>query len=215
MGTGEGTGVRSVISSSRGLASLPEGRFWSGLRCAVIESAADVRIVELATGEEKASLEAEWEGCLAGQVFGEGGELKWMRRSDGLHAVLISDRGESLTGRPPKDLARLNDDWTKAVDHAFLWGKRDGVLLYEDRIPREFVLSGPADAQRRQLRYPAGTPQPSEGRRLSVSLRWYELTVEVPEMTQQGVERRSRIVRISRWAEFTAKEASDVSAGAV
>jgi hypothetical protein len=198
-----------MISSRCNLTALPDGEFWRKMRCAVVEWAGDVAILDVVGG--RAVLDAVWEGCLSGHVFGAEAELRWIRRGEQCHAVLISDVGETLTDS--ENGRRL----VKAGEprHVYLWGKRSGNLLFEDRLPREFVIRGEADAERRQLRYPSDVPEVGEKARLTVLMQCYELPVDVPEMTDVGVVTRCETTRVSRWVEFQAEEVTDASTGSV
>ncbi len=192
--------MASVISSLQGLTALPAGAFWTTMKCAVMDWASDVQIVDVSKG--RAALDAVWAGCSAGQVFGGEAELKWVRRGSGYHAVLISDAGERLEGsQNAKGVTKEGEPRP-----ALLWGKRGGDLLYEDRIPREFVLAGDGDPERNQLRYPADIPEINDGGRLAVLVQRYRMSIEVPEMTGQGVQHREQAAAVSRWTKFIAAE---------
>lgn len=197
--------MASVISAVRGVQKLPEGPFWESLGCALVEWAGDVRIIDLADGQE--GLSAEFSGSVAGVAFGPYAELKWMKRAGGFHFVLISDLGDVLDGA-----VRLQGVQPQAkMETVFLWGRRAGDRLYEDRIPREFAIGGAVDPEERRLRYPKGTPLPKEKARLALAIKSYDLTVSQPQATEKGVAWANGQAVISRWVEFTTRDQHGVT----
>ncbi len=192
--------MASMISSLRGLQELPDGPFWRTLQCAVVESAAAVQIVDTKAG--KSSLNAAIADSLAGLVFGRDAELKWVKRAAGLHVVLLSDSGDALAGALEQKELRPHPK----MHSVFLWGKRSDSIMFEDRIPREFVIGrGPVPVER-PLRYPERTPWPKEQSRLRLSIKSYSLTITRPELAESGVAWEPAETNISRWVEFKTED---------
>src|ERR1017187_4427180 len=81
--------MKAKISSRQGLASLPEQLPWEQFSYAIVESAAEVRWLELPRQKADAA------GYPRGLAFGELAELRWVLRAyGGYHVVLISDSGD-------------------------------------------------------------------------------------------------------------------------
>ena len=191
--------MAAMISWQRSLLEVPNGSFWGDLKCAVVESAADVSIMDVLT-QGIAALQTCGMVCLAGVAFGPKAELKWVRRREGVHAVFISDRGDALPGD-----AKTREITPVKEESVFLWGRFSGNTLFEDRIPREFAV-GPGTESDDLLRYPALPRVPKDQHRLALILRWYEVPICRPTMTQSGVVWGEATAQVSRWVEFTDRE---------
>lgn len=177
------------ISSLQGLASLPDGDFRGGLRCAIAENPSSVSIVDLQRDGWSTLTQFD-----SGVAFGAEAELRWSRLDSGVTAVLISDTGATLFGEG-EVLVPVDTRYQEV----FLWGRWDPneAVFREDRIPREIAIAPAGDSD--ALRYPEGTAPPARQRRIAAHLRWYELARIVPQMTESGVSETTVPVRIWRW----------------
>jgi len=180
--------MAGMMSEAQRLSSLPSGEFWQGITCAVFESPDNVRMMPLTYSED---LPAELNNSSAGLAFGPGAQLRWTKRDAGYHAVLISDRGHVLNGCA--DPCALTAE--AEPEHVFLWGRRAGNLLFEDRIPREFAV-GVQDAS---LLYPPGTQLPPDKSRLRLIVQWYTFPYTRPFMAEDGVRTITGLAHVSRW----------------
>lgn len=144
-----------VISAIQKLPALSADLFPAGLDFAIVESAAEILFLDLASGPA-----ADYKSFPRGLVFGKDAEIRWVRRASGLlHAVRIDDLGRSLPGAEhTSPLIPLEDD--NLPDRILLLGQResDGAFR-EGRIPRA-------------LNYPFSWRFP-KAMRLAVGLRHY------------------------------------------
>jgi hypothetical protein len=143
------------ISSRQGLTALPCNLPWDQFDFAVVESAAEVRLLALPSQQGDAVRYPR------GVAFGELSELRWVLRANGkYHLVYVSDQGDVL--RESTDHADLE---TREDGQIILWGERDGDTseFFDGRIPG-------------LLPYPAGIP----GKRLAVWIRYYAVTEGEP-----------------------------------
>jgi hypothetical protein len=176
----------SVISFLRGQSGFPEELDWSGFRTAIVESDAEIECVALgdANDVELARTYA------VGVAFGPRAELRWRKRREGLHLVLISDDGAGLPeAREPRALQPVPEEEGESV-HCYLWGEWDGTAQchLERRIPR-------------LLSYPEQT-----GTRAAFRVKRYELELFVPAAGPGGVETEQTVTRISRYASIQTAE---------
>ena len=188
-----------TISSLQGLGELPSGEFWLELSVAMVESDDKVAILDMRQKKGPEDLGA-W---TAGVAFGENAELRWRRRSQGLHVVLIA--ANNLPGATNERVLNPSDGETSFL----LWGKRaeKDRLLWEDRIPREFAVAGEDGADGDRLIYPAGTLLPERHlNRMRIDLAWHTMETERPLVTAQGVKRVAGSERICRWVRLSAEE---------
>lgn len=145
------------ISCQLGAAAFPATLDWERFTAAIVESPVETEILGL-------SVVAARERALAfpsGTAFGPSDELRWRRRSSGLHLVLLSDRGQTLEDETPASLQLIDDD------RVVLWGEPVGgttapQLWYEQRIPRE-------------ISYPVATHAPDRSR-VALRIRRYRVT---------------------------------------
>jgi len=135
------------ISSRQGLSSLVGFVDWNEFDWAIVESPAEVRLLDRSAMPDAG-------GFPQGLAFGEFSELRWRKRSAGLHVVYVSDRGRPLEGSDnSQELAE------KGSGHIVMWGSRDGEEYYDSRIPG-------------RLGYPKSVPA---GQRLAAITKNYEL----------------------------------------
>jgi hypothetical protein len=124
-----------------------------GLDYAIVESAAEIRFVDLSAVNV-----TEFLGFPRGLAFGSECEIRWIKRISGIHVVAIDDRGWILPG------ARFQAELEPAGEAALprfivLLGRREGAEFLDGRIPRP-------------LAYPFA-PRFLSAERLGVSLRHY------------------------------------------
>src|ERR1035441_9422662 len=104
------------ISSRQGLTALPGNLPWNEFDYAVVESAAEVRLLTLPDQQGDAVKYPR------GLAFGRLGELRWVLHANGrYHLVYVSDQGDVL--RESTDHADLE---TREDGQIILWGERDG-----------------------------------------------------------------------------------------
>jgi len=170
----------SAISFLRGQSGFPDALDWSGFRAAIVESEAEIECIAL-NDPDDVELARTYP---VGVAFGPRAELRWRKRRDRLHMVLISDDGAGLPGAgKPRPLSLVPEEEGKSLQ-CYLWGEWDGTAQchVERRIPR-------------LLRYPGQT-----GTRVVLRLKRYELELEVPAAGPGGVETEQTATRISRYA---------------
>jgi len=146
------------ISSRQGLTALPGDLPWDEFDFAVVESAAEVRLLTLPAQQGEAVKYPR------GLAFGKLGELRWVLRANGkYHLVYVSDQGDVL----PESADHANLE-TREDGQIILWGERDGNTdeFFDGRIPNA-------------LPYPVGIP----GKRLAVWIRNYAVTEGQPART--------------------------------
>jgi hypothetical protein len=139
------------MSSRQGLTALPDNLPWDQFDYAVVESAAEVRLLALPDQQVDAVKYPR------GLAFGKLGELRWLLRANGkYHLVYVSEQGDVLPGATDDAGLDTGDD-----GQIILWGERDGDSdeFFDGRIPNP-------------LPYPAGIP----GQRLAVWIRNYTIT---------------------------------------
>jgi hypothetical protein len=145
-----------------------------------VESEAEIECIALGNADDVALAQA----YPVGVAFGPRAELRWRKRRDRLHMVLISDDGVGLPGAgKPRPLSLVPEEEGESPQ-CYLWGEWDGTAEchVERRIPR-------------LLHYPGQT-----GTRMALRLKRYELELEVPGAGPGGVETEQTVARISRYA---------------
>jgi|GEM_PF-6707249 hypothetical protein len=161
-----------VISSIERLPELSMDLIPAGLEYAIVESAAEILFLDLASSPLAAFLSFP-----RGLAFGRDVELRWVKRASGLvHVVCIDDRGGPLRG----------------ADHS-------SPLEREERLPDKFLLVGERESDGafrdgripRPLDYPFAAKFPSAGR-LAVRLRHYRF----PDSSRE-LYRCSAIIKVS------------------
>lgn len=176
----------SAISFLRGQAGFSDALDWSGFRTAIVESDARIECIALADANDLELVRA----YPVGVAFGPRAELRWRRRRDGLHLVLISDDGAGLPeAGKPRTLQPAPEEEGESLQ-CYLWGEWDETAQchVERRIPRP-------------LRYPG-----QAGTRMALRLKRYEFELEVPAVGPNGVETERKTTRISRYAGIEAAE---------
>jgi hypothetical protein len=169
----------SAISFLRRQSGFPDALDWSGFRTAIVESDAEIECIALGNTNDVESAQT----YPVGVAFGPRAELRWRKRRDGLHVVLISDDGVGLPGaEKPCALRPVPEEQGKSLQ-CYLWGEWDGTAQchVERRIPRP-------------LRYPGQT-----GTRVVLRLKRYKLELAVPAAGPGGVETQQTVTRISRY----------------
>jgi hypothetical protein len=162
-----------VISSLERLPELSMDLIPAGLEYAIVESAAGILFVDLASSPLAAFLSFP-----RGLAFGRDVELRWVKRASGLvHVVCIDDHGRPLRGADHS--SPLEPQEERLPDKFLLAGERESDGAFRDgRIPRP-------------LDYPFAARFPSAGR-LAVSLRHYRF----PESSRE-LYRCSAIIEVS------------------
>ncbi len=191
--------MKPCISSGTRRKSLPAEIGWDTMICAIVESAAEVRFLDPRVEEDRNLLSS----FPSGIAFGPVAEVRWVLRRDGLHVVYMHDGGAELPGCESRaELAPLESETI------FLWGRRAGESreLYEDRIPRVFLLPDDNEPCGEALCYPAGVPAPADQQRLRLRIQWYGRKVSHPVMTANGADRKETEERLFRWVTFQAGE---------
>jgi hypothetical protein len=147
-----------VISSIERLPELSMDLIPSGLEYAIVESAAEILFLDLASSPLAAC------SCFPrGLAFGKDVELRWVKRASGrLHVVCIDDRGRSLHGAEHSTpLERLGEE--RLPDKFLLLGERESDGAFRDgRIPRpldypfaaRFAAAGGLAVSLRHYRFP-------------------------------------------------------------
>jgi hypothetical protein len=106
-----------------------------------------------------------------GRIFTKDDEIKWLKRADGLHIVMISENNLPTDFHPfPHDLHQVSDGNGRRVDRrVYLWGERvsNSQEWYELRIPE--VLNYPLDVAQ------------NGAKRLCLKIRDYEVEERDPE----------------------------------
>lgn len=168
----------STISFLLRQSCFPAALDWNRFQSAIVESAAEIEYMTL-RGSEDSSLAQAYP---VGVAFGPASELRWRRKSGGLHLVLISDDGQVLPGAEPVDLRPVPRVQEQPLQ-CFLWGEWDFTsdCWVDRRIPRA-------------LRYPG-----QEGVRMALELKQYTLKVDAPAVGLNGIEIESTPTLISRY----------------
>jgi hypothetical protein len=170
----------SAISFLRGQAGFPDALDWSGFQTAIVESDAEIECIALGDANDLELVQA----YPVGVAFGPRAELRWRKRRDGLHLVLISDDGAGLPeAGEPRSLQPAPEEEGESLQ-CYLWGEWDETAQchVERRIPRP-------------LRYPGQT-----GTRTVLRLKLYEFELEVPAAGLDGVRTERKTTRIGRYA---------------
>ena len=170
----------SIISFLRRQSGFPDALDWSGFRTAIVESDAGIECVALGDANDVELVQP----YPVGVAFGPRAELRWRKRREGLHLVLISDDGVGLPGAGKPQALRAVPAGEGESLLCYLWGEWDETAQchVERRIPRP-------------LRDPAQT-----GPRVALRLKHYELELTVPAAGPGGVETEQTATRISRYA---------------
>ena len=167
----------STISFLRGQPGFPERLEWGLFEAAIVESEAEIECLDL--------VEPGGAECArkfpAGVAWGAGAELRWRRRRDGLHLVLIDDSGGALPDATMvRELRFVNAG--DEPDEVYLWGEWDGTVdsIVERRIPRT-------------LHYPGVTAG-----RAVLAVKRYEMDLEEPVHGPWDEAERRRSIGIAR-----------------
>src|ERR1035438_5688078 len=130
----------SAISFLRRQSGFPDALDWSGFRAAIVESDAEIQCVALG-GANDVELAQSYP---VGVAFGPRAELRWRKRRDGLHLVLISDDGAGLPqAGKPRALQPAPEEEGESLQ-CYLWGEWDETAQchVERRIPRPLRYPG-------------------------------------------------------------------------
>ena len=183
-----------TMSAARASAVF-SSQYWQHLSCAIVESPAEIRCLDLKSPAEL-QLVARFPN---GVAFGEENEIRWITRAGNPHAVMISDRGAKLEGAYRETAL---EPLPPTVSVVFLWGQQDqnrNRRLHEDRIPRLFRFGPRPDGEEclvADFIYPAGAPRPDHLHRLAIGMKGYELRVIVPHAGNREVDAPAELAKI-------------------
>ncbi|MGA3028040.1 MAG: hypothetical protein ABSF98_25085 [Bryobacteraceae bacterium] len=153
--------MKPRISCLERLCGLPSTIPWSAFEAAIVHAPHNTSFLALNADSDIAAVSA----YPSGTAFGALAEVRWRKRRQGWHWVLISDEGLDLgAGSEPRDLSAASD-----AESVILWGEKTAPTapqepyFYEGRIPHK-------------LCYPACAPPVRAGGRLALRMRgyWFE-----------------------------------------